>query len=470
MMVEVCSGGQGMSRILIRTLLSIILFTLGIGSAAGAVLAGFATADITPPLNLEMAGFGPFLERKATGIHDPLMAHAMVMEVNGMRVAVVDCDVAGVTLEFTYKVRELVEAGTGIPGQHVLITATHTHSGPAIPHWIGWGAQDPEYLKGLPQKVAGAITAASMRLHPVAVYYGEVPVEGIGDNREYDGGPVDLKLRALKFMRGDKLEGFIVNYSVHNVILSEQMHEYSADLTGVALAKLVQENPGSVGIFLQGSCGDINPRPAHQINNQPPEKCLRLLNELSEAFAGYARKALASASPLDIRELEMETKKISLPEVPTDRALALRTMQMADGLLQRGGLPPGAERQLRWTRDTSRAALDRFNRLPLDSRETEIQALRIQDLLILTDPGELFITFANQIGAALPNWKVWVAGYANDYIGYIPTPDRYDLQDEHYRYAAYFTPLMDGEFRYREDVGDVLVRDMVALAQEVTVR
>ncbi len=454
-----------------RMLLTVVLFTLGISCArAGTVLAGFATEDITPPLNLEMAGFGPFLERKATAIHDPLLAHAMVMELEGVRIAVVDCDVAAVTGGFTQMVRQAVESSTGIPGNRVLISATHTHSGPAIPHWIGWGAQDPDYLKGLPQKVAAAINAASDNLHPVSVFYGEVPVEGIGENREYDNGPVDTKLRVLKFMQGDKMAGFIVNYSVHNVILSEQMHEYSADLTGVGLAKIVQENPGSVGIYLQGSCGDINPRPAHQINNQPPEKCLSLLNQLSEAFAGYVRQALASASPIDVQQMAMESKRITLPEVPTDKSLALRTMLMADDLLKHGGLPPRAERSLLWTRDTCRAALDRFNRQPLDGRETEIQALRIQDVLILTDPGELFISFANQIAQALPNWKVWVAGYANDYVGYIPAADRYNMKDDQYRYAAYFTPLMNGEFHYREDVGDVLVQDMIALGREATAR
>jgi hypothetical protein len=460
-----------MLRKQMRLLLTVVLFTLGVRSVmAGTVLAGFGTSDITPPLGLEMAGFGPYLERKATGIHDPLMAHAMVMELDGVRVAVVDCDVAAVTAGFTQRVRQAVESATGIPGSRVLISATHTHSGPAIPHWIGWGAQDPDYLKGLPQKVADAIIAASNKLQPVSVYYGEVPVEGIGENREYENGPVDTKLRVLKFVQGDKLAGFIVNYSVHNVILSEQMHEYSADLTGVAIAKIVQENPGSVGIYLQGSCGDINPRPAHQINNQPPEKCLNLLNQLSELFAAYVRQALAAGSPLDVQHLGIESKRITLPEVPTDKALALRTMLMADDLLKHGGLPPRAEHSLLWTRDTCRAALDRFNRQPLDGRETEIQAFRIQDVLILTDPGELFITFANQIARALPNWKVWVAGYADDYVGYIPSADRYDLRDERYSYPAYFTPLMNGEFRYREDVGDVLVHDMVALAQETTAR
>ncbi len=460
-----------MPRKQMRLLLTVVLFALGMKSAAaGTMLAGFAASDITPPLNLEMAGFGPFLERKATGIHDPLLAHAAVMELDGVRYAVVDCDVAAVTADFTQKVRQAVESSTGIPPRRVLISATHTHSGPAIPHWIGWGAQDLDFLKVLPQKVADAIIAASNNLQPVSVLYGEVPVEGIGENREYDNGPVDTKLRVLKFVQGEKLAGFIVNYSVHNVILSEQMHEYSADLTGVALAKIVQENPGSVGIYLQGSCGDINPRPAHQINNQPPEKCLNLLNQLSESLAGFVRNALAGARPLDVQEMRMESKSITLPEVPTDKALALRTMLMADDLLKHGGLPPRAERSLLWTRDTCRAALDRFNRRPLDGRETEIQALRIQDVLILTDPGELFITFANQVARALPDLKVWVAGYADDYVGYIPSADRYDMKDDQYRYAAYFTPLMNGEFRYREDVGDVLVHDMIALAQDATAR
>ena len=190
------------------------------------------------------------------------MAHAVVLEVDGRRVAVVDCDVASVTLDFTRKVRTLVEAGTGIPGQHVLVSATHTHSGPAIPKWVGWGARDEEYLSVLPQKVAHAVIAASKNLQPVELYYREVPVEGIGENREYPGGSVDKTLRVLEFKHGDKLTGFIVRYSVYNVLFSELMHAYAADVTGVGIAKVLKDYPGAVGICLQGSCGDINPKRA----------------------------------------------------------------------------------------------------------------------------------------------------------------------------------------------------------------
>lgn len=111
--------------------------------------------------------------------------------------------------------------------------------------------------------------------------------------------------------------------------------------------------------------------------------------------------------------------------------------------------------------------LDRFNRTPVDEKASEIQVLRIQDVLILTDLAELFITFANQIAERLPAWKVWVAGYANDYVGYIPSADRYDLTAERFSYPAYFAPMMNGEFRFREDVGDVLVQNLVELAHEI---
>jgi hypothetical protein len=175
-----------------------------------------------------------------------------------------------------------------------------------------------------------------------------------------------------------------------------------------------------------------------------------LLEQLSDLFAGYVRQALKGASPMEVKRIDMDTREIKLPQVPTDRALVLRNMQLANELL--GGptqvafldagtkaepaLPETARRWLRLSKDTSKAVFDRYNRMPLTEKATEIQALRIQDVLILTNPAELFITFADQIDQMLPNWKVWVAGYTNDYVGYIATSDRYDLQGEYFSYPA----------------------------------
>ncbi len=451
----------------LRLALGLATLLMGCHVALGAeLLAGFAAVNITPPLGLEMEGFPLSGQRRGNAIHDPLMAHAMVLDLDGKRIAIVGCDLVGLPLEFTRKVRTIAEAGTGIPGERIMVSATHSHSGPVMYKLIGGGEGDGNYLRSLPQKVAEAVIEASQKLQPAQAFYGEAPVEAIGSNREYPEGPVDRKLRVLSFMHAGQMLGFIVHYSVHNVTLSEQMRQYSADLTGVGIAKVLKEYPGSVGIYLQGSCGDINP--AGFVNNRPPDQCLRLLEELSDRFAGYVRLALKSASPLKVDRIDMATKSFELPLVPTDRALVLRDMQLAGELLNEPNLSPGARRDLEFLRDSSRAILDRYKRYPLTERETEIQALRIQDLLILANPGEVFITLAGQICRMLPQWKVWVTGYANDIVGYIPTPDRYDSSAEQFSYSAYLVPLAVGDFRFREDVGDVLVQALVSFAQEIT--
>jgi len=442
--------------------------------------AGFATADITPPLGCEMAGFGPNMERKATSIHDPLLAHAMVLVVGGKRVAIVSCDALAVSQELTESVRRAVEAGAGIPGSHVMVSATHTHSGPAIPRLIGWGEQDKAYLATLPGIVAGAILAAAKSVQPVELYYAEVPIDGIGKNREWPDGPVDKKLRVLRFQHGEKLVGFIVHHSVHNVIFSEQMSAYTADLTGVGMAKVVSEHPGTVGIYLQGSCGDINP--VRFVNNLPPSECVQLLEDLSDHFAAGVREGLKNASKMSVDQIDMESREVSLPLVPTDRALMLRQINFSDQLLGAGGtgvafllsgmegkegLPAAAQRWLRFSREAAQAVFDRHNRQPLTESRAEILGVRIGDLLILAHSGELFFTFSEQISNLFPGCKVWVTGYTHDFIGYFPTPDRFDVQNGRFSYPAHFVPMIKGDFRFREDVGDVVAQDLIRLGSSL---
>jgi hypothetical protein len=82
----------------------------------------------------------------------------------------------------------------------------------------------------------------------------------VARNRECADGPLDPNVRVLKFTRvSGGLAGFIANYSVHPVVMAEKTRMFTGDLTGVATNQLMAEHPDSVGIFLQGSCGDIDP-------------------------------------------------------------------------------------------------------------------------------------------------------------------------------------------------------------------
>src|SRR5436190_5656021 len=60
---------------------------------------GAAEIDITPPTGHRMAGY--FDERLATGVHDPLKAKALVIQQGDRKIALVFCDLVGLSRNVT---------------------------------------------------------------------------------------------------------------------------------------------------------------------------------------------------------------------------------------------------------------------------------------------------------------------------------------------------------------------------------
>src|SRR5712691_6136744 len=93
--------------------------------ADGPLQAGFAEADITPKLGdqpVYMAGFGQ--NRKATKIHDPLKARAVVLKHADRKVAIISVDIVGFFNPNVIAVRERLPGFT-----FVLVSSTHNHEG-----------------------------------------------------------------------------------------------------------------------------------------------------------------------------------------------------------------------------------------------------------------------------------------------------------------------------------------------------
>ncbi len=97
-------------------------------AAECAIRAGVAVADITPPIGYRMSGY--FSERPSTGTHDPLQAKAIVWRQGDEQAALVVCDLCEVYAAVTEPARTRVQQKTGIPASHILIAATHSHTGP----------------------------------------------------------------------------------------------------------------------------------------------------------------------------------------------------------------------------------------------------------------------------------------------------------------------------------------------------
>src|SRR5437870_13292634 len=121
------------SRLLSAVISSAFLFSIslsatGAASDAGAFKIGAAEIDITPPIGHRMAGY--FDERLSTGVHDPLKAKALLLQQDKEKIALVFCDLVGVSLTVTTNARAQASQKTGIPVSNIVICATHSHTGP----------------------------------------------------------------------------------------------------------------------------------------------------------------------------------------------------------------------------------------------------------------------------------------------------------------------------------------------------
>lgn len=147
-------------------------------AGAGSLRAGVAKVDITPPSGIFMWGYAA---RKApsTGVLDPLYARILVLDDNRTRIAIVALDLGKSfgpsSLE---RLRQSIEKSSGVTG--VLVTASHTHSGPVL--MDEYRDETPAWENAALSKIAKAIDQASLLLTEVrlGVGYG---ISYIGYNR-----------------------------------------------------------------------------------------------------------------------------------------------------------------------------------------------------------------------------------------------------------------------------------------------
>ncbi len=100
--------------------------SLAASAAPTPLRAGAATSNITPELGKDIiGGFQPF---PATHVHDELLARCLVLDDGKTKLALVVCDLLGLHRSVSVEARRLIQKDVGIPPEHVLISATHTHS------------------------------------------------------------------------------------------------------------------------------------------------------------------------------------------------------------------------------------------------------------------------------------------------------------------------------------------------------
>ena len=101
------------------------------------MLAGYGLCELTPPLGVELAGYGYYLKREACEVLDPLYARAVMLEADGVRALILSCDLLGLSREVCGPVVEHATNALGCREDAVILVSVHTHTGPAVKYHEG---------------------------------------------------------------------------------------------------------------------------------------------------------------------------------------------------------------------------------------------------------------------------------------------------------------------------------------------
>jgi len=428
------------SESIMKKLLSLATLLIIVPLASAQLHVGFGEADITPdPAKkpVYLAGFGK--NRKATKIHDPLMARAIVLQHDKQKIAIVSVDIVGLSNEMSQHVRKQLPGYT-----YILVSSTHNHEGPDT---IGlWGPNlftsgvDPDYMKQLEAGIVAAITKADKSRTQVEAQIGSAKgPELLHDGRE----PYVLhdELVALRF-NNDKgtATGIVVQWNCHPETLSSKNTEISADYVGYTVNHLKEKYRCPV-VYLTGTVGGLMTSLHVEVKDDQgkplADGTFAKTERLGIQISQLADKALAAAKPVKLTPFEVRTKACFLP---------------IDNLLYEAAFNLGVFKReaFVWKGDPHKAdktdaKTDKKAKLCIQS---EVGWLKLGDLEVAAIPGEIYpelvlskVQDPPDAGSDYPNAAIepgiyaqmkskhrMIVGLANDEIGYILPKRQWDVQ------------------------------------------
>lgn len=381
--------------------------------------AGAAGIKITPEKPMWMAGYAS-RTAPSDGVLQDLYAKALALEdEGGKRLVIVTMDLIGIPGDLRKAIEDGAAQKYQLPAECIVLNASHTHCGPEfrIGTWL--------YLEGMEHKVADAteygellrdkllkiMGEALQKLAPAQVNYNHarcgfamnrrLPRLGSFSNSPYPDGPVDHDVPVLEVASpdGKQLVAVLFGYACHNTTLSVQ--QFCGDYAGYAQEELQKAHPGAIALFMNGCSADQNPYPRREVPYASihgktlataVESALQVVPKRpleGPIKAAFERVPLAFATPPTKEQLEAQLKSANKYEV-----------QHAERLL---------------------AQIAKEGKL-----ETEypypVQVIHLGNQLgLVTLGGEVVVDYSLRLKRELGMPVVWVAGYSNDVMGYIPS-------------------------------------------------
>lgn len=402
-------------------------------------------ANITPPKGLELAGY-PHYPRNNEGFHDPLYAACMYLNNGEQEVAMVTLDLLFFSKKHVAVARRKAMEKCGIAEQNIMISCSHTHSGPwasgrlDIESLEAGKEQPKEYVDNVIETITNIISEAKNNAFDAYFTSGTTVCgaeSGIGGNRRIPGGPHDplVSVMAVKD-ETDAIRGIMVNYTLHPTFIHEWSNVCTADYPCYLKMQLEEMEPSALVGFAQGASGNQSSRYYRQGESyDEAERVGRTLGKAAHKVLEKAEwtnelpiKVASSEIELELRDFGTEEELIA--QVEHDEKIYKELYaKYGDSknreeyyLWQNANLKLlGSEDQLGYVRMQKKGIKVE---LLSDEAPAEIQVIRLGGTLIVGVQGEMFVEYALYIKAVAGFGTVIVNELANGCLpGYLYTPE-----------------------------------------------
>jgi hypothetical protein len=401
-----------------------------ITAAPGRLQAGWGVANIVPPIGAPLAGYGARRGKPSTGVHDELYVKAVAFSDGKDTAVVTGADMLLVPPSVADAVRTEVAKQTPLTANDLFFTASHTHDGPGglspgLAATVSFGKYDSKIPEMLTQAFVKAILDAYKSLGPAKMAHGKVNAEQYIRNRTRQA-PVDPDLNFMVIEKDDGNRCYVVRFSAHPTILSDDNMQFSAEYPGY-LQRAIEKATGGTAVYLGGAVGSMGPRAPEAPD--PFSRCQAMGEGLANLVLGNLQN-LDFVSNADVVSIGIGFDLPSLqlrPQSPKWRVSPF--LGRLAGMTGKG-----------W-----------------------MTAVRVGDVMFVSSPGD----FSGEISLTWKDWAkakgydLWVSGFSGDYVGYI-SPDKYyqEVRDEKGR-VAYETGEMSWTGPHQEAFFTSLMKHMV---------
>ena len=427
--------------------------------------AGAARRAINPQLGTGKAGLRLF-GSPIQAIETDLTATVLVLGDGDTRVALIAIDLCVTSMAEGGRLRFAVAEALGTPVSHVLLNLSHNHSAPALPEFMAMTDSDEDvrfrarYERDLQRWLVEAAREADGRLQParigcgwgestIGVYRRETRV-GRDVLGEVPDHPIDPTVGVI---RVDDLDGNPIavafRYSAHPVTVGGRSAVASADFPGPA-REVLEHNLGGLALFLQGCGGNINPRVGigYEVDCRDTKNRvgLELGGEALKIAAGIRTNTRAgerrplgnipnilftpwepvhgdTCTHLAAAQTTVALEFDELPSLEKAREILAHWQRTREERLGGDALDwevRAAQKYEHWATKLVAAVEDGH-----PTHDLQLQALRVNDILISAMNMEVFFETGLEIRARSPLPDTFVLGYTNGCFGYLPRGEDY---------------------------------------------